>query len=97
MNNEVKQSIISEFNRLKEDKFYRQLLLNSQLELFNGEENIDIKLLELYNTFLIYYRREGLEDYLIIAKIFRRVAHKIYRSMLNKGLTPKNGKFLNII
>ena len=35
--------------------------------------------------------------YLDIAKVFRKVAHKIYRVMLKKSLTPKNSKFLNLV
>jgi hypothetical protein len=57
----------------------------------------EIALLEHYNAFLTYYRREKIEVYREIASIFRRAANKIYRLMLKQNLINRNSKFLNLV
>jgi hypothetical protein len=57
----------------------------------------DIELLELYDKFLLFYRRENEEVYFEIAKLCRRAAHKVYRALLRQKLVEKNLKFLNLV
>jgi hypothetical protein len=57
----------------------------------------DLEFLEYYDKFMILYRREGDPNYLEVARIFRRAAHKIYRLMLKKQMTSHNAKFLNLV
>jgi len=57
----------------------------------------DVELMELYDKFLLYYRRENEEVYFEIAKLCRKAAHKVYRALLRQKLVEKNSKFLNLI
>jgi hypothetical protein len=56
-----------------------------------------IELLDYYEQLIILYRREGEEIYLKVAKTFRKAAHKVYRIMLKKKMSPVNSKFLNVV
>ena len=86
-----------------QDKFYRDLLVAAFAKLvLISQDNYrgttpELEYLEDYNQFIILYRREGDEGYLEIAKIFRKVAHRVYRIMLKKGMTSRNTKFLNSV
>ena len=86
-----------------DSKFYKFLLFYSVDKLMALEKkeykglSPNLELLEYHDQFIILYRREGNEIYLDIAKIFRKAAHKIYRIMLKKKLTPRNDKFLNLL
>lgn len=98
-----KNEFIAKYLAQGEQKFYKFLLLYALNKLIlMKQENYkgpspEIELIELYEKFLIIYRREGDEDYFAVAKLFRKAAHKIYRTMLNKGLIKKNKKFLNLV
>lgn len=98
----LKNEYVSKY-QIDKDKFYRDLLVDAFNKLifiskgdFRGMTP-EIEYLEQYNQFIILYRRDGDEGYFEIAKIFRRVAHKVYRIMLKKGMTTRNPKFLNSV
>ena len=98
----LKQEYISKYLTGK-DKFHRDLLVAAFTKLvlisqgsFRGTTP-ELEYLEDYNQFIILYRREGDEEYLEIAKLFRKVAHRVYRIMLKKGMTNRNLKFLNSV
>lgn len=99
----LKKEFLTKYKSEGNEKFYRFLLVYSvqkMIVLEKKEHPIlppNLELLEYYDQFIILYRREGEEIYLDIAKVFRKVAHKIYRVMLKKNLTPKNSKFLNLV
>jgi len=98
----LKQEYILKYQTGK-DKFYRDLLVAAFTKLvLISQDNYrgitpELEYLEDYNQFIILYRREGDEGYFEIAKLFRKVAHRIYRVMLKKGMTSYNSKFLNSV
>ena len=99
----LKKEFLPKYSSMGESKFYKSLLfyaVNKLLILEKSQYNgtlPNIELLECHDQFIILYRREGEPSYLDIAKIFRKVAHKIYRVMLKKNITTKNDKFLNLV
>ena len=99
----LKKDFLEKYKNIGKVKFYKFPLVYSVQKLIVLEKKEftiippNIELLEYYDQFIILYRREGDEIYLEIAKIFRRVAHKIYRIMLKRNLTPRNNKFLNLV
>lgn len=100
---QLKNDFISKYLAQGEDKFYKFLLLYALNKIILMKQDNysgpspEIELIELYEKFLLIYRREGNEDYFAVAKLFRKAAHKIYRTMFNKGLIKKNSKFLNLV
>ena len=99
----IKKIFLDKYKLSGQEKFYKFLLFYSvqkMILLEKREVSIvapHLELLDYYNQSIIWYRREGDEIYLNMAKVFRRAAHKIYRVMLKKELTNKNDKFLNLI
>lgn len=99
----LKQEFVPKYLAGGEQKFYRFLLLLALNKLILIEKGIykgitpDLEFLDCHDRFIILYRREGEEVYLKIARIFRRAAHKIYRTMLKKDMTAINAKFLNLV
>lgn len=55
------------------------------------------ELMNLYFTFLDYYRAEENEYYFSIAKHCRRAAHAIYREMIRQEVVEYNPGFLNLV
>jgi hypothetical protein len=98
-----KKEFLPRFVSSGEEKFYKSLLLISLNKLVMIEKGTykgilpNIELLEYYEQLIILYRREGDDIYLKIAKTFRKAAHKIYRVMLKKKMSPINPKFLNVV
>jgi hypothetical protein len=99
----LKKQFVPKYLSSGEAKFYNSLLFYAVGKLmaidkkeYNGISP-NLELLEYHDQFIILYRREGEEIYLEIAKVFRKAAHKIYRIMLKKQLSPRNGKFLNLV
>ena len=86
-----------------ERKLYRFLLLSALKKLVMIEKgdykgnSPELELLDYHDQFIILYRREGDQDYLGMASVLRKAAHKIYRVMLKKNMTPYNPKFLNLV
>lgn len=103
MATEAKSQFVNRYLEKGEDRFYRFLIsyaVNKLVAISNGTYKgiaPDLELLEYYDQFIILYRREGDSVYLDLARLFRKAAHKIYRVMLKKDMTPRNGKFLNLV
>lgn len=101
--NALKHDWIAKYRTFGYDRFLRFLLAIGQdrLDKIKQEGNAGLtpenELLEYYDQFLILYRRSGEEDYLNLAKIFRRAAHKIYRLGLKQKLLKRNLKFLQTV
>ena len=98
----LKKEFLDKYTALGPEKFYNALLFYSVKKLMAFEKDkslplINLELLEYYDQFIILYRRAGDDNCLEVAKIFRKVAHKMYRLMLKKSLTPRNNKFLNLV
>jgi hypothetical protein len=99
----LKNHFIAKYLAVGPHKFFNFILVHALNKLVLMEKgtykgnNPDLEFLEYYDKLIILYRREGDENFLEIARLFRKAAHKIYRIMLKKKLTPYNGKFLNLV
>lgn len=99
----LKKNFVTKYLSNGEAKFYNFLLFYAVSKLVSIEKkeyngvNPNLEFLDYHDQFIILYRREGDILYLEIAKLFRKAAHKIYRVMLKKNLTPINKKFLNLV
>jgi len=106
MFDEYSKSHIDLYNKyisVGEKKFYRDMLVYylNKLMLIQKNEykgiSPEIELLEYYDYFVILYRRQGDDKIIQLARIIRKMAHKLYRIMLNKHLTERNSKFLKLV
>lgn len=97
------KQLLERFTLTGEKKFYNFLIteaINKLILIQKGnykEISPDIQYLDYYDKLIVLYRREGVNEYLEMAKLFRKAAHRIYRVMLKKQLTNYNFKFLNLI
>lgn len=107
---EAKKLFVSKFSSFGNDKFYKFLLSYAVNKIIINEESLkknpkfeftglspEAELMDYHDRFLLLYRRESDHVYLEIARLFRRAAHKIYRIMLKKGMTERDGKFLSLV
>lgn len=100
---DLKDEIINKYNELGEKKFVRLMLFHAMAKIVAIEKNEykgtfpHIEFIDINDKLIILYRREGENIYLHLAKIFRQLAHKVYRIMLKKNLTNFNVKFLNLV
>ena len=99
----LKKEFVPKYLAAGEPKFYRFLLVYAldKLVLLEKEDykgvSPELEFIGYYDQFIILYRREGEDIYLNLARVFRKAAHKIYRTMLKQSLTEKNIKFLNLV
>ncbi len=99
----LKETYLPKYLSGGKERFYRSLLTYALSKLILMKESKfggispDIELLQYHEIFVLLYRREGDEVFLEMSRLFRKAAHKIYRVMLKKQLTPKNLKFLNLV
>lgn len=99
----LKKQFVAKYKAIGEDAFYKFLLMYALNKLVVIEQGNykgitpNIEFMDYYDRLVILYRREGDIMYLEIAKIFRKVAHKIYRIMLKKNMSTHNNKFLNLV
>jgi hypothetical protein len=99
----LKKEFVPKYLAAGEQRFYRFLLVYALNKLVLIDKGIykgttpNLEFLDYHDRFIILYRREGEEVYLRVARIFRRAAHRIYRIMLKKNMTPHNAKFLNLV
>jgi len=106
MSYNFKKDFVLRYTQTGPGKFYKFLLSSAivkvSLLLENEESNKqfrfpDQELLDYYEKFLMFYRRENEDIYMEIAKLCRKAAHKIYRELLRQKIIERNGKFLNLI
>lgn len=104
MSGNIKRELVAKYTSVGRDRFYRFLLSSAIFKMVSYLENAekidkmpDLELLELYDKFIVFYRRENEEVYFEIAKLCRRAAHKVYRALLRQKLVERNAKFLNLI
>lgn len=99
----IKKEFVPKYLAAGEPKFYRLLLLYALNKLIHIEKGSfkgkspEMEFLDVYDQFIILYRREGEEVYLDLARVFRKAAHKVYRVMRKKKMTEKNDRFLNLV
>ncbi len=99
----VKKQLLSKYLSTDGNKKLYKFLLTYALEKIL-DKNIsvnslspELELLDLYDKCLILYRRGDDDNFLDIARICRKAAHKIYRLLIKKSLVEKNAKFLNLV
>jgi hypothetical protein len=97
----VNQRIRDEYENLLKNvgemKFFIHMFTTgiSARKHFNNSENI---MLEQSESFFSVFRSTGNENYFIIGKILRRVAHKLYRDNKKKNKNySTNKQFLQIV
>ena len=99
----IKESLVPQYIAGGEEKFYRSIIFLALQKLILMQKGAyrglppHLEYLEYYDRFIILYRREGDEVYRSIARMLRKAAHKIYRIMLKKNMTPPNPKFLTLV
>lgn len=100
----VKTDFIDKYSALGEQKFYKFLLcyaINKLIKIRDGEYKgsctPELEFLDYSEKFLVLHRRDDQQVYLAMSRTFRKAAHKIYRIMLKKKMTPRNAKFLNLV
>lgn len=99
----LKNQFMTKYLVVGPHKFFNFILVQALNKLVMMEKgtykgiNPDLEFLEYHDKLIILYRREGDENLLEAARLFRKAAHRIYRVMLKKNLTPYNGKFLNLV
>lgn len=103
VSNTILQKFLDHFEQCGEIKFYKTILFEAVKQVIvlkTDKECIatpHLDLINLYDAFLSKYRSDGKEQYLIVARIFRKVAHKIYRIMIKDNLINNHPKFLNVV
>lgn len=99
----LKSQFLVKYKEMAPYKFYRFLLVYALNKLVLIEKDNykgilpNLEFIEYHDKFIILYRREGDDIYLELAKMFRKVAHKIHRIMLKKHMTSPNKKFLSLV
>jgi hypothetical protein len=97
-----KINYVAQYNAFGAERFYNFLLSEAKAEIFkikNGEykgTSPELRLIETSERFLQFFRREGNDVHLELARIFRRAGHRIYRIMLKSKMIGKSPKFLNL-
>jgi hypothetical protein len=99
----AKNLFVSKFSIIGEDKFYEFILEYANNKIIEEGKKIkgnspEIELIDYSDKFIALFRTEGNKQYLDIARVFRRAAHRIYFLLLKKAiLKRKNGRFLNVV
>lgn len=97
---DVKKIFLEKYEKTGKEQFYQFILSYATSRLNKGEmqkPTPENELLSYYEKFLALYRKDNNENYIEMAKTFRRAAQKIYKIMLDVGLTTKNTKFLTAV
>jgi hypothetical protein len=101
----IKQEFVLKYTTVGKEKFYRFLLSSAIFEMViqletpeaKADKYPDHKLMDLYEKFILFYRRENESVYLEIAILCRRAAHKVYRALLKQKIVEKNNRYLNLV
>lgn len=92
--NKLKKEYEDILKRKGENYLYRQLLGSSYLDK-DKYENLEILLLDRSDGFFSLFRQTGNDNFFVIGKILRRVAHKLYYFCLKNGeKVCSNSRFL---
>ena len=97
---DVKKLFLTKYSQIGDEKFYQFLVEYATNRLNKGElqhPTPENELISYHDKFLSLYRKEENIDYLEMAKLCRKAAHKVYKMMLEVGLTQQNNKFLNLV
>lgn len=99
----LRNEFVDKYYSVGEQRFYKFLLTHAINKLIKIQDeeykgtSPDLEYLEYSERFLFLYRRENEEVFIDMSRLFRKAAHKIYRLMLKKDMTPRNAKFLNLV
>ena len=102
-NSAVKHDFLNKYRLVGNERFYAFLLsfgVERLIKLRDDKTSSispEKEFMDYYDHFLVLYRRSGENDYLDLAKIFRRAAHKIYRVGLKQKILKKNNRFLQVV
>lgn len=96
---------ISKYKSVGKERFYRFLISYGIGKLVKIKDGYDtdvaapeIELLDYHDRFMIAFRKGQGDDYLELAKLFRRAAHKIYRASVKSNLIKqRDPRFLSIV
>ena len=97
---QFKVVFLGKYENIGNNSFYKYLLAYCMKKIVLVQEQEykgiypHIEMLKYYDNSLKLYRRDGDESLMEMAKVFRKVAHKIYRVMLRKNLIATDNKFL---
>ena len=97
---DVKKLFLAKYAQIGGEKFYQFLVDYGTNRLNKGElqpPTPEMEMISYHDKFLSLARREHNEEYREIAKLCRRAAHRVYRLMLEVGLTEPNPKFLALV
>jgi len=97
-----KSFFYDKYNKMGDYNFYNYLVTycNGKISLIEESKYSDIyphiEMMKYHDMAIKLFRVENYKDNILIklAKIFRKVAHKVYRLMLKKQLIEKNYLFL---
>ena len=79
-----------------ENNFYQKAIGLSVLNIpFN--QNYDLDLLGFSKSFLILFRRTGIEEYYDISVQLRRVAHAVHRHKVKQDMKLSDDRFLMLV
>lgn len=98
----VKHEFVDRFRAVGRDRFYNFILtfgVDKLVRIRDGQKMLspEVEFLDYYDKFLMLYRRGLDEDYLELAKLFRKAAHKIYRVGIKQKLIDRSTRFLNLV
>lgn len=96
----ITEKHIAEFKTLLEKKgeegFYRHAVATG-IKLSVKKPHPEIDMIELSEGFLLLNRQTGENLYSIIARIFKRAAHKLYRQFNKEDDKLVSKKFLRVV
>lgn len=104
MDYKIPQSVIDNFVKVltnkKEDGLFKYAIaLGIYISTdIKQDQSPELEILDMSDRFLMLYRRTGIEDYLIISKILRKAAHRLYRQFSRiYSWKLSNKRFLNLV
>lgn len=97
---EIKEVCLNKYLIFGEDRFYRFLINYATTRIISNDNkgiSPELELMDYHDTFIALFRKEGNDNYLKIAKLFRRAAHRTYKSLLKQGKSKHSERFLNVV
>lgn len=98
INAQIKETYSKEFEKIGSEKFFESVFSSAKKSIKNKDLSTEIIIIDQADSFFALYRKTGNENYSEIAKILRKVAHKIYRiKRAQNGEMPTNRRFLELV
>lgn len=96
----ISSQIQKEYESLLKDKGAKGFCSYIYASGINARKRLDdpdLMMLDQSEAFFSSFRRTGNQNFFVIGVLLRRVAHKLYREFLRKGLRQPNKRFLQSI